>query len=128
MVDDNGAPLLVRHNETAGQWAGRADLPIKLGLAVPLNRPHPGALPEEAENALLLEVEEVISRHVLARATGFHALTLTNGVMKEWVFYIAQGADIAALHAGIQAEVASHDVQCMAEEDPQWDTYRSFVP
>ena len=36
-------PVLVRFNETAGEWVAHPDLPIKLGFAVPLNRPNEGA-------------------------------------------------------------------------------------
>ena len=127
-ADNNGTPILVRFNQTAGQWAGHSDLPVKLGFAVPLNHPNQGGLPDAAENAVLLEVEDVICRHVSQKATGLHALTLTTGVMKEWVFYVARGADIATLHADIRSQVASHDVQCMAVEELRWESYRAFVP
>jgi hypothetical protein len=127
-AEDDGAPLMVRFNQTAGEWAGHADLPIRLGFAVPLNHPNEGGLPNPAENAELFAVEDVICRHVSAKALGLHALTLTTGVMKEWVFYVAPGADIARLHEEIRSQVASHDVQCLAVEDQRWDSYRAFVP
>jgi len=74
-------------------------------------------LPDAAENAELLAIEDVICRHVLAKAVGLFALTLTTGVMKEWVFYIAPDVDIATLHADIRGHVTSHEVQCMAVEE-----------
>lgn len=45
-----GVPILVRFNERVGEWAAHSDLPIKLGFAVPLNRPNEGGLPDPAEN------------------------------------------------------------------------------
>ncbi len=48
--------------------------------------------------------------------------------MKEYVFYIAPGLDIAGLHATLREEVTSHDVQCMADEEPGWESFRDFVP
>jgi hypothetical protein len=127
-AEDDGSPLLVRFNETAGEWAGHPDLPIKLGFAVPLNHPNVGGLPHPDENAELLAIEDVICRHVSAKALGLHALTLTTGVMREWVFYVAPGSDIATLSAEIRSQVASHDVQGMAVEEQRWDSYRAFVP
>ena len=126
--EDDGAPFVVRFNETAGEWAGHPDLPIKLGFAVPLNCPNDGGLPDPAENLELFGIEDVIVRQVLSTVVGVHALTLTNGVMKEWVFYVAPGADIARLHEDVRRQVTSHDVQCMAVEERKWELYRAFVP
>jgi hypothetical protein len=123
-----GGPLLVRFNETAGEWAGHPDLPIKLGFAVALNRANEGALPDAAENEELLGIEDVIVRQVSSTVVGVHALTLTTGVMREWVFYVAPGADIAKLHHDIRSQVASHHVQCIAVEERKWESYRAFVP
>lgn len=127
-AEHDGVVLVVRCNETAGEWAGHAELPVKLGFAIPLNRPNPGGLPNPAENAELGEVEDLIARLVPAAAVGVHALTLTTGETKELVFYIAPGADIAKLHDDIREQVASHDVQCLAVEDRKWRTYRAFAP
>lgn len=127
-AEDDGARLLVCFNETAGKWVGHSDLPIKLGFAVPLNRPSEDGLPDAAENAELLAIEDVIRQHVSAKTVGLHVLTLTTGAMKEWVFYVAPGADVASLHADIRRQVASHDVQCMAVEEQEWESYRAFVP
>jgi hypothetical protein len=67
-------------------------------------------------------------RRVSSTVVGVHALTLTTGVMKEWVFYVAPGADIAKIHKDVRSQVASHDVQCMAVEERKWESYRAFVP
>src|SRR5215470_9158937 len=78
-TENNGGLLLVRFNQTAGEWVGHTDLSIKLGFAVPLNRPNEGGLPDAAENAELQAIETVICRNVSAMTLGFHALTLTTG-------------------------------------------------
>jgi len=54
-------------------------------------------------------------------------MTLTTGDMKEFVFYIAPGLDIARLHEAQRLEVSSHDLQCMAVEEPGWESFRSLV-
>ena len=120
--------LLVRFSETAGKWQGHPELPIKLGFAMPLNEPDPGGLPTPVENIELNDVEDVICREVEAAATGLHAMTLTTGTMKEVVFYIRPGADIAAIHAAVREQVATHEVQCMAVMEPEWDSWQAFTP
>jgi hypothetical protein len=64
---------------------------------------------------------------VLTNAVGLHAMTLTTGVMKEYVFYIAPGLDIAGLHAALLKDVSSHDVQCIAIEEQEWESFRDFT-
>jgi hypothetical protein len=48
--------------------------------------------------------------------------------MKELAFYIAPGADIAKLHADLRETVSSHDVRCIAVEEPGWKSYWDFAP
>jgi len=123
-----GAALIVRYNIAAGEWAGQSELPIKLGFAIPFNRPKAPDLPDAEENADLGEIEDLIEREVFSATRGVFALVLTTGVMKEFVFYIAPGADIAALHARIRNQVSTHEVQCMAVEERKWESYRAFAP
>jgi len=124
----NGAALIVRFNRTAGEFAGHAGLPLKLGFAIPLNLPNEGGLPDPDENVDLDAIEDVIRREVAAATSGIHVMVLTTGVMKELIFYIAPGADIATLHQSVQNKVTGHEVQCMAVGDPDWESYRAFVP
>ncbi|MBL8860048.1 MAG: DUF695 domain-containing protein [Planctomycetes bacterium] len=124
----DGGPLLVRFNESARVWAGHPGLPIKLGFAIPLNRPHEGGMPDADENRELTAVEDLIAQRVLTDSVALHVMTLTTGVMKEYVFYTARGMDIAGLHARLREEVSSHEVQCMADEEPDWVSFRSLVP
>jgi hypothetical protein len=126
--DYEGAPLIVRYNHTAADWVGHPDLPVKLGFAIPLVHPNQGGGPNPEENAELGTIEDLISQEVLSKTRGVHALTLTTGMMKELVFYIAPGADIGTLHEGIQSRVKSHDVHCVALEEANWESYRAFGP
>lgn len=123
-----GSPLIVRFNSSASEWAGHPALPIKLGLAVPLNSPVEGGLPEPAENQQLDAIEDVIVREVEARTKGVHALVLTTGMMKEYVFYVPRETDFPGIHRAIQAAVHTHEVQCVGEHEPKWDSYKQFSP
>ena len=117
----------MRFNEAARKLAGHPGLPIKLGFAVPLQRRNEGGLPDPDENEKLAAVEDLIVQRVLVDVVGLQAMTLTTGIMKEYVFYIAPGLDIAKLHAALREEVSSHEVQCMAMEEPGWASFRNFV-
>jgi hypothetical protein len=125
--DYGGNPLLVRFNEAGRELVGHPGLPIKLGFAVPLHRPHEGGLPDAQENEELAAVEDLVAQRVLAAAVGLHAMTLTTGIMKEYVFYITPGLDIAGLHAALRKDVSSHELQCMATEEPGWESFREFT-
>ncbi|MFO1066327.1 MAG: DUF695 domain-containing protein [Pirellulales bacterium] len=127
-VSENGesGPLIVRLNTTAADWRKHPELSIKLGFAIPLREPNPGGLPNPDENAALDDIEDQIVAAVAAQTISIQVLALTNGEMKEFVFYIPEGVDIKTLHESLQAQVPSHEVQCMAERDPDWDIYASF--
>lgn len=124
----DGAALIVRYNQTAAEIAGHPELPIKLGFAIPLKRPDVGGLPDAEENSELDVIEDLIGREVMAATHGVYTLAITTGEMKEFVFYIAPGADIAKLHEDIRNQVSSHDVQCMAVEERKWESFRTFAP
>lgn len=122
------SPLIVRYNESAREWVGHKELTIKLGFAIPLNSPNEGGLPNPDENEQLNAIEDIIVREVSSMARGLYTLALTTGVMKEFVFYISPGIDIKTLHESIQALVGTHDVQCMATMEPDWQSYADFTP
>lgn len=121
------APLLLRFNELAKNWVGHPGLPIKLGFAILLNDPNEGGLPDPDEFAVLGDIEDVIFEEVEAKTTGMLVMILTTGVMRELVYYIAPGSDIGAIHQAIQGRVTTHEVQCMAVNDPTWDAYTELV-
>lgn len=123
-----GAPLIVRYSTTAQEWCSHPDLPVKLGFAVPLRSPNEGGLPGPAENGQLDDIEDTIRREVASRTKGVHALVLATGIMKEFVFYIPCGVNVKTLHEAIQAAVLTHEVQCMAVNDPKWESYKEFTP
>lgn len=124
---DNGT-LLVRLNQTAQHLMAHPQLGIELKFAIPFNSPPQQGVPNPAENEILAELEDTIRNAVDAATTGVHVLTLTAPEVRELVFYIAEGADIGALHQSLQAQSDTHDLQCMAVRDADWATYRSFLP
>lgn len=126
MVRVDEKPLIVRANGLAKKWKAHPELPIKLGFAMPLNKPNPAGLPDPEENLVLNGVEDAILAAVESRTIGFHALTLTNGEMKELILYIPEGVDIQSLHEHLRQTVTSHEVQCLAEVETAWETFQAY--
>jgi hypothetical protein len=126
LIESDEGPMIIRKNATAKKWAKHASLPIKLGFAIPLNSPNQGGLPDPAENERMDEIEDMIVAALADVATGIQVLTITNGVMKEFVFYVAEGLDIGKVHQQLQADCTTHDVQCIAEREKNWETYAAF--
>ncbi len=121
-------PLIIRYNETAKEWLAHPELSIKLGFAISLNHKTKIGWPTLEENSLIDVVEDIICFEVFRNATGLQVLALTTGNMKELVFYISPGADVAKIHAKIQQQVSSHEIQCLAIKEPGWDSYKEFTP
>lgn len=119
---------MIRLNETAKEFAGNEHLKVRLGFAIPFLEETGTGMPHPDENEMLRGVEDQICAKVSAGASGIHVLTLTNAAMKEMVFYIEEGADIGAIRQQLMDEVSSHEVQCMAVLDPEWEAYASFSP
>jgi hypothetical protein len=79
-ADVGSSPLIIRYNESARNWVGHPELPIKLGFAIPLNSPNEGGLPDPEENEQLNEIEDTVVREIEARTRALHAMALTTGV------------------------------------------------
>jgi hypothetical protein len=125
--ESGGNPIVVRANIHLRPFVGHTDLTVKIGFAVPLNSPNEGGLPDPAENEILDEVEDRIATEVTRTGQSVQALAITTGTFKEFVFYARPGLDIKALHEKLMSEITTHEVQCYAEMDPDWATYKEFV-
>jgi len=131
-IDYDWGSLIVRYNETAKEWFAHPDLPIKLSFAIPLNSPVEGGLPSPDENSELDLVEDVIRDEVNANILGVHVLALSTGTVKEFVFYVASDSaisqKISKIHEAVKSMVLTHQVQCIAKYEPEWDSYKEFLP
>jgi hypothetical protein len=123
-----GVPLIIRYSETAKEWLSHPELSVKLGFAIPLSNPIKKDLSRLEENSIIDAIEDIICREVFKRAVGLQALALTTDKVKELVFYIRPGADIAEIHAIVQQQVSTHEIQCLATKEPGWDSYKEFTP
>ena len=119
--------LMIRVNVAARKYSGDPRLSIRLGFAISFKRQTGTDLPEPDENEALWKVEDEIRRTVAEHANGLHVLTFTNARMKELVFYIQPGTDIASIHQALMESIISHEVQCKAVRDPDWEIYQQFA-
>jgi hypothetical protein len=126
-VSQAETPIVVRVNTHLKPFAGDTELTVKIGFAVPLNFPNEGGLPDPNENQVLAEVEDRIAEELTSAGEVVQALAITTGTFKEFVFYAKPELDIKTVHEKLMSEITSHEVQCYAEMDPDWQTYNEFV-
>ena len=127
-VELESGPLLVRYNASMERLADPSTFPIKIGMAVPFNDPNPGGMPNPDEAKQVQAVEDEILRQLGAVGPYAHALVLTTGVFREFVFYVPPDFDVKAVHEAIMAQVETHKVQCHAQPEPDWSTWRDWTP
>jgi Family of unknown function (DUF695) len=125
--ESGGSPIVVRINTRLKPFAGNTELTLKIGFALPLNSPNEGGLPDPAENQILADVEDKIADALASAGDVVQALAITTGTFKEFVFYGKPNLDIKTTHERLMSEIKSHDLQCYAEMDPNWDTYKEFA-
>src|SRR5438477_8193661 len=90
--ENNGNPMIVRVNSSAKDYAGHPELPIRLGIAVPLNAPNEHGFPGEAEAQQLGDIEDRLFDTI--GSLGRVVLIITTSGMREFVSYV-RAADVA---------------------------------
>lgn len=120
-LDD--APAIIRLREGCDRL--QAERPIRVGVAIPLNRPVTDGLPHPEEGEELIDIEDRLDEALDGRAE--LVCVITTGVMREFVLYCASGDWIAEFHTALAGAVTTHEVQVVAATDPDWSTYRAFV-
>ena len=121
----DGAPVIVRFNQSIAAAAGHPEYSIQMGVALPLLTPNPGGLPTPEEAEELNAIEDVIDRLVGDKAV--MVAVVTTGEMREFVLYTGSGDWIAKFDADLQAAAGDHEVQVMAQTDPEWNVYASLA-
>jgi len=120
-------PILVRVNNSAIEWAKHPELNIRVGFAIPLNSPNPGGLPDAEENLLLNEIEDGLCELLKKTSSSIQVLAITTGQFKEFVFYIQNGNGIEGAHKKAISQFSTHEIQCVGENDPDWQVYDEWA-
>lgn len=121
----DGGPMIVRFSTSIAPAAGHPEYPIQIGVAVPLLNPNPGGLPTPEEAELLNSIEDAIDRLVGDKAVT--VAVVTTGQMREFVLYTGAGDWIGQFDADLQDAAGDHEVQVMAQTDPEWNVYASLA-
>ncbi len=119
-------PVLVRFNAALKPFAGKTDYKLKIGFAIPLNSPNPGGMPEPEENEQIGPIEDRILEVLQEKGAVVQALAITMGTFKEFVFYAKPGLNVKGAHEQLKAEIQSHEVQCYAETENDWATFKEY--
>jgi hypothetical protein len=122
----NDQPFIVRFNTSVKSREYQNKFPIKVGFAIPFNTVTIKGLPESEEVEQLNHIEDQIIS--LIKNAGVQALSLTTGGIREFIFYVQSGTDIGSIHQKLLNDIKTHEVQCMAVKDPNWDTYDEYTP
>lgn len=120
-------PILVRRNDQAKDFRGHAEMPVRLGIAVPFNDPDDRGFPGKGELINLEAIEDHIVAAVDEAQVGRLVVVITTGGMREYVSYV-RSRDLGDRVAGsVRKAVSSHEVQHYVADDPGWDGYAEFA-
>ncbi|WP_445372084.1 DUF695 domain-containing protein [Methylomonas sp. HW2-6] len=123
----DGNPILVRINANLRPFVGKSDLVLKIGIAIPLNNPRLGEMPDPEENKTVSIIEDKALDTLKSKGSAVQALAITTGTFKEFVYYTKPEIDVASFHQELKIGAPSHDVQCIATIEKNWETYMQWA-
>lgn len=120
-----GVPLVVRVNAAFRQATDRSDYAIRIGVAIPLNDPDEAGLPQGDELEELNDIEDTLVEGAAEHAVIVCVLTTT--AMREFVFHSQTSDWIEQFHRAMKEAISGHQVQVMAQRDPEWSVYEQLI-
>ncbi len=120
-----GNRMLVRMNTSAKDYAEHPELPVRLGIAIPLHAPRPDGMPNDVETKQLGEIEDRLFGAL--GASGRVVLIISTNGMREFVSYVRTPDDAARVAQSVRAATTTHEVQHYVESDPKWDLFGQFT-
>ncbi|MGH9113172.1 MAG: DUF695 domain-containing protein [Acidimicrobiales bacterium] len=121
----DGHPVIVRCNPGFRGAIDRAEWPIRIGVAFPLRAPDTIGWPSRTEGDELGRAEDEIVRLAADRAVIVAVITV-NGV-RELVLHARESGWIEQFHREAREAIATHEVQVVAERDPDWEVFEDLV-
>jgi hypothetical protein len=126
MIEYDGYPIILRINTGLKPFVGTSDHTLRISFAMPFKHANPGGMPDIEENMLFDQFEERILAVLKSRGSVVQAITITTGTAKEHVFYAQPELDVKAAHEQLMQEITSHELQCIADIEEDWATYKTW--
>lgn len=123
----NRKPLFVRVNTSASSYVGHPDLPVRVGVAVPLLAANEHGLPGDVESGQLETIEASLFSAIQAGGIGRIVLIITTNGMREFVAYARSKEAGEAGVSRARATVKTHKLQSYTAPDPEWKVFRQFA-
>ncbi|WP_445370100.1 DUF695 domain-containing protein (plasmid) [Methylomonas sp. HW2-6] len=123
----DGSPIVVRINANLRSFVGNSELVLKIGIAIPLNNPRHGEMPDPEENKTVSIIEDKVLEMLKSKGSAVQALAITTGTFKEFVYCTKPEIDVASFHQELKNGIPSHNVQCIATIEKNWETYMQWA-
>jgi len=120
----DGTPMIVQRNTSAETYARHPDLPIRLGIAIPIHLPDERGYANQVESKQLEAIEDRLCAAL--GPAGRLVLVITGGGMKEFVSYVRSAPLAERVVAKVREETKSHEVQYYVQEDRKWRVFSEF--
>lgn len=124
--EDHGRPLLVRRRELPAEVIGHPDLPLRMGVAMPVGNPDDDGFAQEPERSLLDAIEDALLER-LERSGETLAVAVISGLaMRELVFYCKDCRDVLDRLGEVRTRFQENPLQHYVASDPKWGAFRSL--
>ena len=122
-----GRPTIVRLNVSARGYVGHKDLPVRLGIAIPLTVPDGRGFPGIEESEELNLLEDALFEAFKSTQSGKVVLIISAAGMREFVSYVRSPNEAEKAVAHVRSTSRKHEVQHYTAEDPRWELFRGFA-
>ncbi|MDO8482328.1 MAG: DUF695 domain-containing protein [bacterium] len=115
--------LIIRMNDGLREAVGHPDYPVKMGVAVPLDK-------ERGEDILKLKdgIEEKINKFLESNGVIVSVINkMKEPKFFEFLSYTNNGLNFNSLGESLKNGFPGVDIQMYAKLDPKWETYKSFL-
>ncbi|OHA81370.1 MAG: hypothetical protein A2675_02920 [Candidatus Yonathbacteria bacterium RIFCSPHIGHO2_01_FULL_51_10] len=123
ILEEKNKDLIIRVNTGLKDATGHTDYPIKVGVAIPVKAQDDiNSIKNAGEDALDEIWKQEGKGVIVAVITG-----MSDPRFIELLSYAKKDTDFASLHKTLKDKFPNEDVQMYANEESNWDTYKSFL-
>ncbi len=120
-----GNPVLVRINMGYKDAIGHPDYPIKMGIAISVE------VHDETVMKVKHEIEDLLDELFLKNVDGALVAIITGLEGQRFIEFLSYtkrgGIDFPKIHQDLKEKFNMYEVQMYADNDPNWEAYKSFA-